>query len=125
LRCDGDWAIDLAMEVTINDTVVTRPPYASMYWTMPQQLAHATSNGTPLRTGDLFGSGTVSGPARAEWGSLLEISWDGRDPIELADGSQRSYLDNGDQVTIRATAPGADGTRIGFGDCAGAVLPAP
>jgi fumarylacetoacetase len=124
LRCSGDWAFDLALELEINGTVVARPPYASTYWTMPQQLAHATSNGARLRTGDLFASGTVSGHDRQQWGSLLELSWNGRDPLPLGDGSSRTYLEDGDQVVIRATAPGADGTRIGFGDCAGAVLPA-
>ena len=124
LRCGDHWALDLALELVVNGTTVARPPYASTYWTMPQQLAHATSNGARLRTGDLFASGTVSGPGRDQWGSLLEISWDGRDPMRLADGSTRTYLQDGDEVVIRATAPGAAGTRIGFGDCAGTILPA-
>ena len=123
LRCDEPWGLDLRLELEIEGTVVSRPPYASMYWTMPQQLAHATVNGAALRTGDLFASGTVSGPQPDERGSLLELSWGGRDPIPLGDGSTRTFLDDGDRVVIRASAPGADGTRIGFGDCAGTVLP--
>jgi fumarylacetoacetase len=124
LRCREDWGLNLQLELEINGTTVARPTYASMYWTMPQQLAHATSNGARTRTGDVFASGTVSGPEPAQRGSLLELSWDGRDRIHLGDGSTRSYLEDGDQVVMVATAPGAGGTVIGFGDCAGTVLPA-
>src|SRR4051794_1572279 len=123
LRCKENWALDLALELDINGTVASRPPFASMYWTMPQQLAHATVNGAALRSGDLFASGTVSGPEVAQRGCLLELTWAGRDPITLADGSKRTYLEDGDTVVIRGTAPGPDGTRVGFGDCAGRVTP--
>jgi fumarylacetoacetase len=123
LRCKGNWGLDLALELQINDTVVLRPPFASMYWTMPQQLAHATVNGASLRTGDLFASGTVSGPEPDQRGCLLELTWAGQDAFALADGSTRTFLEDGDVVTIRGFAPGPDGTRIGFGDCTGAVSP--
>ena len=96
------YAIDL--EVLINGTVVTRPPYASMYWSPAQMLAHMTINGASIRTGDLFGSGTISGPERAQRGSLLELTWGGTEPFTLMDGTTRTYLEDGDTVTLRATA---------------------
>jgi fumarylacetoacetase len=104
--------------------VVSRPPFASLYWTAAQQLAHLTVNGAALRTGDLFASGTVSGPARDQFGSLIELSWNGDEPLTLADGSTRSFLEDGDVVTISAVAPGPEGSRIGFGEVTGRVLPA-
>ena len=116
------WGIDLALEVRLNGEVVSRPPFASMYWTPAQQLAHLTVNGAALRTGDLFASGTVSGPSRDQRGSLIELCEDG--PITLADGSTRTFLEDGDVVTITATAPGADGSRISFGEVTGQVMPA-
>jgi fumarylacetoacetase len=89
-----------------------------------QQLAHLSANGAALRTGDLFASGTVSGPERHQRGSLIELSWNGREPLPLADGSTRTFLEDGDVVTISASAPGPGGTRIGFGEVIGQVLPA-
>jgi fumarylacetoacetase len=118
------WALDLSLEVRLNDAVVSRPPFAGMYWTAAQQLAHLTANGASLRTGDLFASGTVSGPEHDQWGSLLELSWNGAEPLPLADGSRRTFLEDGDVVTMSATAPGPGGTRIGFGEVTGRVLPA-
>ncbi len=118
------WALDLALAVEWNGTVVSRPPFASMYWTPGQQLAHLTVNGASLRTGDLYASGTVSGPAREERGSFLELSWGGTEPVVLAGGVTRTFLEDGDTVTLRAGAPGLDGTRIGFGEVTGTVLPA-
>ena len=94
-----------------------------MYWTPDQQLAHLTVNGASLRTGDLFASGTVSGPDRDQRGSFLELSWNGTEPVTLDDGSTRTFLEDGDEVSITAWAPGADGTRIGFGEVRGRVLP--
>lgn len=106
LRPAKPWALDLAIEVRINGHVVSAPRFADMYWTPDQQLAHLTVNGATLRTGDLFASGTVSGPSPDRHGCLLELSWDGRDPIALPDGTTRAYLEDGDTVTISATAPG-------------------
>ncbi|RFS83723.1 fumarylacetoacetase [Actinomadura spongiicola] len=123
LRCDEPWGLDLHLEVLINGRVASRPPFASMYWTPPQQLAHATVNGAPLRTGDLFGSGTVSGPDPDQRGCMLELSWDGREPLKLDDGTERSFLEDGDTVTIRAQAPGASGSRISLGEVTGTVHP--
>ena len=122
LRCKENWGLDIDLTLQINETVVSRPPFASMYWTMPQQLAHATINGAALRTGDLFASGTVSGPEPDQRGCLLELTWGGRDHFTLDDGSTRTFLEDGDTVVIRGSAPGLDGAPIGFGDCAGTVL---
>jgi fumarylacetoacetase len=113
--------LDLTLRITINDQLVARPAFRHMYWTPPQQLAHATVNGARLRTGDLFASGTVSGPGPGERGCLLELTWDGTRPVTLAGGGSRGYLADGDTVRISATAPGADGVTIGFGAVEGTV----
>ena len=120
LRVAEPAGYDIAYEVVINGEVVSRPPYASMYWSPAQMLAHLTVNGASLRTGDLFGSGTISGPERDQRGSLLELSWGGREPF----GDGRTFLEDGDVVTLRATAPGALGGRIALGEVTGTVLPA-
>jgi fumarylacetoacetase len=115
--------LDVAIEVSWNGSVVSRPPFAGMYWSAAQQLAHMTVNGASLRVGDLYASGTVSGPERDERGSFLELSWNGAEPVVLGDGSRRSFLEDGDVVTIRATAPGAGGKRLGFGEVTGTIVP--
>ena len=120
----GPWGLDLALEVRLNGQLVACPPFAATYWTAPQMLAHMTVNGASTRTGDLFASGTVSGPERNQRGCLLELSWGGAEPLTLPDGSVRSFLEDGDEVTISATAPAADGTRIGFGEVTGQIRPA-
>jgi fumarylacetoacetase len=125
LERHSDWALDLRLEVSWNGTVVARPPFSQMYWTPDQQLAHLTVNGAALRTGDLYASGTVSGPDRDQRGSFLELSWNGQEPVALDDGSTRTFLEDGDTVTISAWAPGPDGTRIGFGAVTGTVIPGP
>jgi fumarylacetoacetase len=118
------WALDLAVEVELDGEVVSRPPFRTMYWTPGQQLAHLTVNGASLRTGDLFASGTVSGPERDQRGSFLELSWGGREPLTLESGRQVSFLEDGDTVVLRAGAPGVDGDRIGLGEVRGTILPA-
>ena len=122
LDCAEPWGLDLALQITINDHPVARPVFRRMYWTPPQQLAHATVNGARLRTGDLFASGTVSGPGPGERGCLLELTWDGTRPVTLAGGDTRGYLADGDTVRITATAPGANGVTIGFGAVEGTVI---
>ena len=117
----ADWGLDLELEVSWNGTVVSRPPFAGMYWTPDQQLAHLTVNGASLRTGDLYASGTVSGPERDQRGSFLELSWNGSEPVTLDDGVTRTFLEDGDVVSVQAWAPGAEGTRIGFGEVTGRV----
>jgi fumarylacetoacetase len=120
----GNTGFDLALEVRLNGHVISRPPFATMYWTPAQMLAHLTVNGASTRTGDLYASGTVSGPDRDQRGCLLELSWGGAEPLTLPDGSVRSFLEDGDEVTITATAPAADGSTIGFGEVTGRILPA-
>jgi fumarylacetoacetase len=117
------WGLDLALEVRLNGHVVSRPPFATMYWTPAQMLAHMTVNGASTRTGDLYASGTVSGPDRNQRGCLLELSWGGAEPVTLPDGSVRTFLLDADEVTITATAPAASGARIGFGEVTGQILP--
>jgi fumarylacetoacetase len=97
-----------------------------LYWSAPQQLAHLTSNGATVRPGDLFASGTISGEGPAQAGSLLERTWDGRDPMRLTSGVERTFLEDGDTVTLRGWAGGdaPDRPRIGLGSCAGTILPA-
>ncbi len=116
--------LDLAIEVAWNGHVVSRPPFRTMYWSAAQQLAHMTVNGASVRTGDLFASGTVSGPDPDQRGSFLELTWAGAEPVTFPDGASRTFLEDGDTVSITATAPGADGTRIGFGDVTGHITPA-
>jgi fumarylacetoacetase len=113
---------DITLEVELNGEVVSRPPYRTMYWSPAQMLAHMTANGASLRGGDLFASGTVSGPDRDQWGSLLELSWGGTDPFPVG-GEERTFLVDGDTVTIRATAPGVRGT-LCLGEVAGTVVAA-
>jgi len=104
--------------------VVSRPPYSTMHWSPAQMLAHMTVNGASLRTGDLFASGTVSGPRPDQYGSLIELAWAGRNPLALPDGSSRGWLEDGDVVEITASAAGPDGSRVGFGDAHGQIIPA-
>jgi fumarylacetoacetase len=124
LEDPGRWGLDLTLEIRLNGHLISRPPFSSMYWTPAQMLAHLTVNGAATRTGDLYASGTVSGPDRDQYGSLLELSWGGRQPLVLPDGASRTFLEDGDEVSITATAPGPGDTRIGFGEVTGRVLPA-
>jgi fumarylacetoacetase len=114
------WALDLDLEVQLNGTVVTRTNARHLYWSAAQQLAHLTVNGASLRVGDLFASGTISGPEREQRGSLLELSWNGAEPIELADGSTRSFLQDGDEVVMR----GGAGDELALGEVRGRIEPA-
>jgi fumarylacetoacetase len=123
LRETQDWGLDIDLAVAWNGEVVSRPPYASMYWSPAQMLAHMTVNGASARTGDLFASGTVSGPDRAQRGAFIELTWGGTEPVTV-NGEPRTFLEDGDTVTITATAPGPGGVRIGFGEVTGTVLPA-
>lgn len=106
--------LDIDVEIELNGEVVSRPPYASMYWSPAQMLAHLTVNGASLRTGDLFASGTISGPEEKQRGSFLELGW----------GDQSAFLKDGDVVVLRYSAPGTDGGRITLGEVAGTITPA-
>jgi fumarylacetoacetase len=118
------YGYDIRLEVRWNGTVVSHPPFAGLYWTPAQQLAHLTVNGASVRTGDLYASGTVSGPARDQVGSFMELTWGGTEPVTLADGSTRDFLADGDTVTIAASAPGPDGSVVGLGEVTGRIRPA-
>jgi fumarylacetoacetase len=118
------FGLDIHYEVELNGTVVARPEYRDMYWSPTQMLAHLTVNGASLRAGDLFGSGTISGAAKDSRGSFLELSWNGSEPFALGSGATRAFLEDGDVVTLRAVAPGPEGSRIGLGEVTGRVVPA-
>lgn len=120
----ADWGLDIAFEIRVNGHVVSRPRYADMHWSPAQMLAHLTVNGARLRTGDLYASGTVSGPEPDQLGCLLELTWDGTRPLRLPGGTSRAWLQDGDEVTITATAPGPGGAIIGLGEARGRILPA-
>jgi len=117
-----DLRVDLTPSGSANATRVTETSFTNMYWTMAQQLTHATVNGATVRAGDLFASGTVSGPTPDEFGSLLERSWNGTKPIEV-DGGTRTFLEDGDTVTISGRCQANGRVPIGFGVCEGTVTP--
>lgn len=116
--------LDLRLEVRLNETLLSSPRFADMTWSPAQQLAHLTVNGAGVRPGDLFASGTVSGPEREQRGCLLELTWGGAEPITLDDGEQRTFLQDGDRVTLSGTAPGPGGSPVGLGEVTGTVLAA-
>ena len=99
-----------------------RPPFAGMYWTIAQQLAHLTASGASLRTGDLYASGTVSGPERGQRGCLLELTWRGTEPVTLPGGETRAFLADGDELTLRGWCERDGAVRIGFGEAVGVVV---
>jgi len=113
--------LDIDVEIELNGEVVSRPPYRTMYWSPAQMLAHLTVNGASLRTGDLFASGTISGPERDQRGSFLELSWGGAEPFG---GDGHTFLRDGDEVVLRYSAPGTDGGRLTLGEVVGRVEPA-
>jgi fumarylacetoacetase len=121
---DQSWGLDIQLEVNWNGTVVTRPRFADMAYSCAQQLAHMTVNGATVRPGDLFASGTVSGPEPERRGCFLELTWGGKEQLTLAGGEQRSFLEDGDTVVISAQAPGVDGSVVGLAEVAGTVRPA-
>jgi len=128
LKDAGPMLYDIDLSVTLapegqSATTITRTNYREMYYSAAQQLAHHTTSGCPMRVGDLLGSGTISGPTKPARGSLLELSWGGKEPLTLDTGETRTFLEDGDTLTLHGAAKG-DGYRIGFGACAGTILPA-
>ncbi len=119
-----DWGLDIDFEVRINGHVVSRPRYAVMHWSPAQMLAHLTVNGACIGVGDLYASGTVSGPEPDQRGCLIELAWNGTEPVKLPDGTSRAWIEDSDEVTISATARGEDGARIGFGAAHAQIMPA-
>ncbi|WP_295071252.1 fumarylacetoacetase [Tabrizicola sp.] len=127
LQEPGPMLYDIALEVALQpecgvEAVIARTNYAEMYYSAAQQLAHHTTSGCPMNTGDLLGSGTISGPTKDSRGSLLELSWGGKEPIAIAGGT-RTFIEDNDTLSLRGGCRG-DGYMIGFGDCVGKVLPA-
>jgi fumarylacetoacetase len=127
LQEPGPMLYDIALEVGLRpeggaETVIARTNYGEMYYSAAQQLAHHTTSGCPMTTGDLLGSGTISGPTKDSRGSLLELSWGGKEPIAIAGGT-RSFIEDHDTLTLRGWCKG-EGYIIGFGDCVGKVTPA-
>jgi fumarylacetoacetase len=125
LREPGPMLYDIGLAVGLSpegrdETIIARTNYREMYYSAAQQLAHHTTSGCPMRVGDLLGSGTISGPERQTRGSLLELSWGGKEPVTLGTGEKRSFLEDGDTITLYGAAKG-DGYRIGFGPCAGTL----
>lgn len=118
--------IDLEVGLTPDkgrETTICRTNYREMYYSSAQQLAHHTSSGCPMHTGDLLGSGTISGPRKDSRGCMLELSWGGQEPVTLDCGQHRAFLEDGDTITLRGAAKG-DEYCIGFGTCSGKILPA-
>ena len=122
---DGTFDINLGIylktENMDSDQLISSSNYNYLYWNMNQQIAHHTVTGCNLRTGDLLASGTISGPGKNNWGSMLELSWLWTEPIKLSNGDERKSLEDGDTVTLKGWCQG-DGYRIGFGDCTGTIL---
>jgi fumarylacetoacetase len=128
LSIDGEKNFDLNLEVFIQPkhsepTTVCRTNYKYVYWNINQQLAHHTINGCNVQVGDMYASGTLSGPSPGSFGSLLELSWNGQRPLKMLDGSERKFLEDGDEVIMKGHAE-KEGVRIGFGECVGKILPA-
>jgi fumarylacetoacetase len=128
LTQEGKKNFDIKMQVAIKpengeETVVANSNFKYMYWSMAQQLAHHTVNGCNVRSGDMLGSGTISGPNKDQFGSMLELTWKGQNPITLKDGTQRKFINDNDTVIMRAYCENSD-IRIGFGECSGKILPA-
>jgi fumarylacetoacetase len=128
LQTSGKNNFDVTLEVSLQpekagEAVVSRTNFRYMYWNILQQLAHHTVNGCNIQVGDLYASGTISGSSPQSFGSLLELSWNGQKPLTMADGTERTFLQDGDTVTMRGFAQ-KDGVRIGFGECKGQILPA-
>jgi len=134
LHAAQDWNYDIALEVAlrtkkmrgenISAEIISRSNFKYLYWSMAQQLAHATSNGATISPGDLFASGTISGPEPASYGSLIELTWRGTKPLKLASGEERRFLEDGDEVRLTGYCEAPGKPRIGFGSVSGLVASA-
>jgi fumarylacetoacetase len=127
LAFSGKKNFDIALEVLLqadkgNSTTISRSNFKYMYWNVNQQLAHHTVNGCNIQVGDVYASGTISGPSPGSYGSLLELSRNGQKPLTLPEGKERTFLEDGDTIILRAYAE-KDDVRIGFGECKGKILP--
>jgi fumarylacetoacetase len=130
LQEGGQGAIDITVEAWLRTRTLPEPvrlsraSFKDMYWTLGQMVAHHTSNGCPIRAGDLIASGTVSGPEKGNRGCLLELSWKGTEPVRLPHGGQRTFLEDGDEVILTGYCARDGFVRIGLGSCRGAIEPA-
>jgi fumarylacetoacetase len=127
LQQKGKHNFDIQLEVAIEPegteaTVVTHSNFKYMYWSMSQQLAHHTSNGCRVNSGDMMGSGTISGPTPDSYGSMLELTWNGKNPIQMKDGTERKFINDNDTVIFKGFCKN-NGTRIGFGEVRSKLLP--
>jgi fumarylacetoacetase len=133
LHCTEPWNFDVNLEIDLQTQkmreaggvaqTISRSNFKYMYWNVAQQLAHATANGTAVRPGDLYASGTISGSDADSYGSLIELTWRGTKPLRLSNGEQRSFLEDGDTITLRGYCEAAGKPRIGFGSVSGTILP--
>jgi fumarylacetoacetase len=128
LKTEGEKAFDINLEVSIQPEnsdaeMISKSNFKHLYWNVNQQLAHQTVNGCNLQVGDLYASGTISGPNPDSLGSLLELTMNGKNPLTLTDGSKRSFIEDGDTVILKGYAE-KNNVRIGFGECSGKILPA-
>lgn len=128
LKFEGDKNYDINLEVYLQpengeENLISESNYKHMYWNMAQQLAHHTGNGCNVEVGDLYASGTISGSDPKSFGSMLELTWRGQNPIQLSNGQERKFIDDNDTVTMKAWAE-KDGVRVGFGEVAGKIIPA-
>ncbi len=128
LYAEGEKNFDIRLEVLIQaersePTTVCRSNFKYMYWNVNQQLAHHTVNGCNIQAGDMYASGTISGPSPGSYGSMLELSWNGQKPLTMPDGTERTFIEDGDTVIMRGFSE-KDGVRVGFGECKGKILPA-
>jgi len=127
LQYSGDKNFDINLEVGLTpegdeETTIAESNFKYMYWNMAQQLTHHTVNGCNLNVGDMMASGTISGKEKGSYGSMLELSWGGKETLELKNGKTRTFIEDGDTITIRAWCE-KDGKRVGFGECSGKILP--
>jgi fumarylacetoacetase len=135
LRTSESWNYDVMLSIEletrkmresgIDAQIVSRSNFKYMYWNLAQQLAHATVNGTAVRPGDLYASGTISGPTPDSYGSFIELTWRGANPLHLTSGEERAFIEDGDTVTLRGLCEAPGKPRIGFGKVSGTVVPAP
>ncbi len=128
LKFDGDKNFDINLEVYLKpengeENLISKSNYNFMYWNMSQQLAHHTVNGCNLEVGDMYASGTISGSEKSSFGSMLELTWRGTEPLKLTDGSERKFIEDYDTIIMRGYAE-KNGIRVGFGEVSGKVLPA-
>lgn len=128
LQSEGDKNIDIKLQVALKpenseETVVSNSNYKYMYWNMNQQLAHQTVNGCNVNAGDMYASGTISGPTEDSYGSMLELSWQGTKSIQMKDGSERKFINDNDTIIMRAYSE-KEGRRVGFGESVCKILPA-